>query len=121
MKQEKIEQLKEFAQLLKEKGFTVLIDNKHPFHWVYFEKGGRFGDVQDSGYSGFNFGSAYIPCRSHGTGRQVDRNVGLSIEYATNAINEVGWSHSPEIERYQGIADFIKRKNKDGFAEFYVL
>ena len=121
MKQEKIDLLKEFAQLLKDNGFTVLIDNKYPFRWVYFEKGGRFGDVQDSFYSGFNFGSIHKPCKSHGTGLQTDSNVGLSIESATHALNARGWHHDPEIKHYQNVDEFIRLKNKDEVSEFYVL
>lgn len=120
-KQQQIEQLTAFAQLLKDNGFTVLIDANHPFNWVYFEKGGLFGDVQPDGFSLFNFGSAHIPSRSHGTGLSTEQHTELTIENAIDAINRRGWGHIPAIKHYQNVEHFIKLKNKDGFSNFYIL
>ena len=52
--------LKEFAQQLKDNGFTVLVSAKHPFEWLHFEKDGKFGTVSPDHFYNFNFFLKYF-------------------------------------------------------------
>lgn len=118
-KQQQIEQLKEFAQLLLENGFTVLVDRNHEYEWLHFEKGGRFGTAQPDGFSAFNFSSDHKPCRSHGTGLGTAQHAELTIENAIDAINAQGWWHDPAIKHYQSVEEFIRSHRS--FNDYYEL
>ena len=123
-KQTQIKELTEFAQLLKDNGFTVLVSAKHPFEWLFFYKNGKFGTVGPDHFFNFNFGTVHKPCRECGTGYGTDRETGLTIENANNAlIFAPGWatpSDKKAIVKYKTIEEFINSTHNQ-WAEYYIL
>ena len=123
MKKHLTEQLEKFAHELKENGFTVFVDRKHPFYWLYFMKDNKFGDVQQHPLDhGFNFGSVHFPCERWGTGLRTATNVLLNISHAYDAINKAGWNTYLEgLKSYKTVEDFLKQKEREKFGEYYIL
>ena len=82
-KQQQVNDLTEYANLLQQNGFTVIVSKKHPFEWIYFEKDGKIGTVSPGNFYGLNFSSVHKPCRECGTGFSTDREVTEPTIYAT--------------------------------------
>ena len=114
--------LKEFAQQLKDNGFTVLVSAKHPFEWLHFEKDGKFGTVSPDHFYNFNFGSVHKPCKECGTGFGTDREVELSIKHAQNSLGTPYWGkiYGKYIKHYDSVNDFITSIHNK-WAEYYIL
>ncbi len=112
------DQLKDFAKLLQNNGFQVIISRKHPFKWMYFEKDGKLGTVSPSDFYGFNFGTVNKPSHTHGTGYSITRESELSLQSAVDSLALVGWGNGAGVEKYKGAQDFIKR---NAWAEYYIL
>lgn len=119
-----IEELKEFAQSLKDNGFTVIVSNMHPFEWLYFFKDGKFGDVNADYFYSFNFGTVHKPCRQCGTGFSTARETDLTIKNAEDSlIFAPAWATSEDIkavQKYKFIDEFINSTNNK-WAEYYIL
>jgi hypothetical protein len=113
--------LKDFAKLLKDNGFTVLVSATHPFKWLHFEKYGKFGTVQPDELTGlFNFSTDCKPNKECGTGFQTGAEVELNITHALNALNSPAWSSNYKRFYYEDVNDFINSTcNK--WAEYYIL
>lgn len=123
-KQLQYQDLKDFAQLLKDSGFTVLVSAKHPFEWLFFEKYGNFGTVGADYFGGYNFGTVHEPCRECGTGFGTDRQTDLTIEHANKTfIFAPNWARDSDIKairKYKSIEEFINSTNHK-WAEYYIL
>lgn len=104
-------ELDEFAYLLKENGFTVIIPRREELPtWFHFFKDGKMGYVQKSYYSGFDFSSEHKPCKNYGTGLGVHQMVDLTIENAIDALNEMGWKNDRnynKINHYKSADEYI--------------
>lgn len=123
-KQQQIADLKEFAQELKDNGFTVLVSKKHEFEWLYFFKNGQFGVVNASHFFNYNFGTVHKPCRECGTGFGITQEDNLSIENANKSlVNAPQWAKRSQlnaIRKYTSIEDFINSIHNE-WAEYYIL
>ena len=119
---ERTQELRDFAEVLQENGFTVVVSAKYPFQWLYFEKDGRLGKVSRSSYFGFNFGTVHKPCQACGTGYSITQQAELSIENAQDSlVNAPTWAKSRDmdkIRKYKNAQDFIKNNQ---WAEYYIL
>jgi len=114
---DKTQELQDFAKLLQDNGFTVIVSAKHPFEWLYFEKGGKLGTVSRSYYSGFNFATVHKPCAAHGTGYGIAQDSELTLQNATDSLAYAGWGN-PTLNKYKDTQDFIKN---NAWAEYYIL
>ncbi len=112
------DQLKDFAKLLQNNGFQVIISQKHPFKWMYFEKDGKLGTVSPSHYSGFNFATVNKPSHTHGTGYGITTDSDLTLQFALDSLALVGWGTGRGVEKYKDAQDFIKL---NAWAEYYIL
>ena len=84
--------LNEFAEKLLKSGFTlytkVFTCNKTPNTFFSFSKDGKFGDVQNTNYSGVSFSSCYVGGRKNGTGaRYSEEYAELTVENALGCLN----------------------------------
>lgn len=123
-KQIQVEELTEFAQLLKANGFTVLIAAKYPFEWLHYKKGGNFGTVGSNGFYRYNFGTVHKPCTECGTGFGTDSDVDLSLEYAEKSLVDYPkWANQKQrdaVRQYKSVEDFINSTHNK-WAEYYTL
>ncbi len=103
--------LSEFAQTLKDNGFTVLVPKKYEFEWLFFFKDGNFGTVGPDSFYNYNFGTVHKPCRECGTGYGMARETDLTIKNATDClIFAPSWAASSEIKavmKYNTVDEFI--------------
>lgn len=123
-KQVQVAELTEFASLLKENGFTVLVSALHPFEWLHFFKDGQFGTVSSNGFYQYNFGTVHKPCRECGTGYGMARDTSLTIKNAEDClIFAPNWSNQKDrnaIRKYKDADDFINSTHNK-WAEYYIL
>ena len=119
-KQRQVKDLTEFAQILKDNGFAVLVSAKHPFEWLHICKGGKFGYVQANYYGGFDFSTVYKPCKNHGSGAGVLDMVDLTIANAEKSLYNPHWNYSPDIKQYKDVDSFINA-TENKWAEYYIL
>lgn len=119
-----VNDLTEFAQLLKDNGFNVLVSAKHPFKWLHFEKDGKFGEVSPNGLLTYNFGTVHKPCRECGTGFGMARDTDLNIKNALDClIFAPNWASANDIKavkKYTSIDEFINSTHNK-WAEYYTL
>jgi hypothetical protein len=122
--QVQISELKEFAQELKDNGFTVLVSKKHPFKWLYFYKDGLFGNVNANHFFLYDFDTVHKPCRECGTGFGMIQNDALTIENANKSLSFAPqWAKRSQlnaIRKYTSIEDFINSTHNQ-WAEYYIL
>jgi hypothetical protein len=116
------ETLTEFAQLLKDNGFTVLLPKKYTT-WFHFFKDGKFGYVQFDKYASFS--TVHKPCKQCGTGFGVtDEWSGLTIDNAIKALMFAPhWANTSDVaavRKYNSIDEFINSSNHK-WAEYYTL
>ena len=114
------DELNEYAQLLKDNGFTVIYhvvkeDEQLPT-WLHFFKNGYMGYVQVHKYRGASFSHEYKPCREHGTGCACVDGAELTIENAEKATGPIpSWIYrgkrNPEpVKLWQSAEEFINRE-----------
>ncbi len=111
-KQEQIENLLQFATVLKENGFTVLVPNREEKSgWIKFYKNGFFGCIDCEYFGGYNFGTVHKPCRECGTGFGIVQGAELLASNAEKClISAPNWATSTQrqaIKPYKDIDDFI--------------
>lgn len=115
---EKTEALKDYAKLLQDNGFRVIVSRKHPFEWMFFEKDGKLGTVSPDYFWGFDFATVNKPSHTHGTGYSIAQRADLTVENAQNCLVLVGWGSSEGVQKYTGAEDFIKNNQ---WADYYIL
>ena len=116
-----IQKLKEFAEVLKLNGFTVLVSEAHPFKWLYFEKNGKFGYVGQSHYGGFDFNNTHKPSSHFGTAFGVAEMVELNLHFAEKALHipfEFNYAIG-KVEHYKSADDFINA-SMNRWAKYYI-
>ena len=124
-KQQQVNDLTEYANLLQQNGFTVIVSKKHPFEWIYFEKDGKIGTVSPGNFYGLNFSSVHKPCRECGTGFSTDREVTEpTIKHAENTLlHSPNWAtpyQRKAVIKYKDVNDFISSTNNK-WAEYYIM
>lgn len=119
--------LNEFAQLLKDNGFTVLVSKKHsnPIGWMTFFKDGSFGHVSKERISGYHFSTVHKPCKECGTGYRMsddfaDLTIDNAIESLAFAPNWAAASDRKAIRKYKDVDDFINSTHNK-WAEYYAI
>jgi len=116
--------LSEFANTLKDAGFTVIVSKNHPFEWLHFSKDDKIGTVGPNVFYSFNFGTVHKPCRGCGTGYGTGQAVELTVENAEHAlIHHPNWASLNDIKairKYKDVNDFISHTNNK-WAEYYTL
>lgn len=110
--------LLEFAQLLKDEGFTVLRPESDEYFtkWFFFFKDGKFGTVSNNGFRGFTFSTVHKPCRECGTGYRIgedfeDLTVKNALACFVTAPNWANRNDIKAIRKYKDVAEFLE-KNK---------
>lgn len=121
-KEQSINDLKQFAELLKNNGFTVIVSKRHPFKWLYFEKDGKIGTMSRDGFTGFRFATVHKPCRQCGTGFSIGSDCFTpSIEMALESLCFApAWAKAKDtaaIRKYKDIEEFI---NLNKWADYYI-
>lgn len=108
------ENFEDFAQLLKDNGFTVLVSAncELPHTWMFFYKDGKFGHVSKERLSGYHFSTVHKPCRECGTGFRIgEDDEPLTIENANNSLAHAPhWAFPSQIkaiQKYTSLEDFI--------------
>lgn len=121
----KYSHLDEFAQLLRNNGFTVIVSKYKSCPlptWLHFEKNGLVGYVQADKYGEFKFSSVYKPSKGNGTGCGIAETYEPTIELANRVLNSpvpAGIIIQGSIVRYSGLDEFVKYQGK--FCETIVL
>lgn len=129
-----IQELKQFAQLLKENGFTVIMPTEKEessgkesvYNWFKFIEptNGKFGSVTWSSYDGVTFSRIYKPSKGNGTGvRTSEGYADLTIENAKLATQFPEWfrnSGDEEIKYYKDANDFINHLSNK-WCNYYIL
>lgn len=117
-REQQIHDISNFAKLLKDNGFTVLISTNHPFEWLYFIKEHKIGYVQPDDFCNYNFTSIHKPCIDYGRGFRTATQTALTLNNAIDALNKKGWWYSAEF--YKDIHEFTKYldRNKQSYYEF---
>lgn len=117
MKNEQIAELLNFAQTLKDNGFTVLIPKREkPSTWIIIFKNGNFGYIQCSNYfGGYDFSTVHKPCKEAGTGYGILRDAAPTVENANKTLlTYPDWAKHNEkqaIKKYKTIEEFLNNKN----------
>lgn len=123
-KQQSIEDLTKFADLLKANGFTVIVSKKHSFEWLYFEKNNKIGTVSPDGFYNFNFGSVHKPCKECGTGFRIATKTELTLKAANDTLIDgcPHWASKTDreaVRKYKDVQEFITHSNNK-WAEYYI-
>jgi hypothetical protein len=124
-RKEKISQLLQFANELKENGFTVLLPHREEEStWLKFYKDGYFGGIECDHFSSFNFATVHKPCRECGTGYGIEDRVDLTIENANKCLIKAPyWASSKDvaaIKQYKDVNDFINSTHNK-WANYQIL
>ena len=108
-----VRDLRDFAAELQSNGFKVIISEKYPFQWLYFEKNGKLGTVQPNYFSGFDFATVRKPSHEHGTGSIIEQMAELSVTRAEDCLLSGGGG-----EQYKDAQQFI---DKNPWAQYSIL
>lgn len=114
MKQELIN----FAKLLKDNGFTVLIPEEYKtkkYNWFTFFKHGKFGNICIDTYGYYwTFGTVHKPCKEVGTGYQILKDIpteGLTLENALSSLCFApAWAASSDLKaivKYKSVEEYL--------------
>lgn len=102
--------LNEFATLLHENGFEIIVPRK-PGTWFHFFKDGEMGSVSKSYYGGYDFCSIHKPCKEIGSGLCIYKGTELTLKNAYDALNRVGWMNDrktlSKIKKYNSSKEYI--------------
>jgi len=106
----KEQQLKEYAEVLKQNGFDVYMPVKSATY-CHFVKDDKIGYVEASDW-GFNFSSVHKPCRECGTGFSIHREVftptvQMAIDCFVIAPNW-GINYCKVVNKYKSWEDYLK-------------
>lgn len=107
------EELNSFADLLLDKGFSIISPNK-PNTWFFYSKDNKIGYVQYERIGGVNFSTVHKPNKKCGTGYRItDDYADLSIVNAESALcfapHWAVYSDVKEIVKYKDLLEFTKK------------
>jgi hypothetical protein len=113
------QELSQFAQTLKDLGYTVIVPKKPEYDWFHVFKDGRMAYIEGSTRHGFNISSTHMPSRECGTGFSVHRNCAtLEVESVNRALTLTDERY--KVERYKSPEMFINSPN-EVWAEYSIL
>ena len=112
--------LNEFANLLLDNGFKVMI-HKPESTWIHYEKDGKIAYVQIDRWK-TSFSSVHKGDREIGSAFRVSDNVDLTVENAEEALNIPRWAlnryRHKKIKTYSSLEEY---KNKDNILEYTII
>lgn len=114
----KFDELNDFAVLLLENGYTLIIadlrDGEKPT-WLHFSKDNKIGYVQWEKYRGARFSTTHRPCKECGTGFSLQdylEYTDLTLQNAESTfITAPNWAKPKDIKhvvKYSSVDDFVK-------------
>jgi len=123
-KETHIKELQQFAQLLKENGYIVIIQDPEATYF-HFWKQDVLGYVQKEYFSGYGFSYEYKPSREHGTGQRVFEMTELTLKNAQHTISMAAkrrekeeYNHSRAPQFWNSPQEFI---NGNKWAKYLIM
>jgi hypothetical protein len=116
----KNKEMNEFANLLLENGFRLLI-YKPECSWFKYEKDGKIGYVQLDRYNS-TFSSVNKPCKECGTGFRVSGDYAeLTIENALKAFYMPQWAISQYRSFVKPYKNLEEIRDNDKILKYYIV
>ena len=98
------------AEKIKSFGFYVYITDSEYYNYGYYTDNTNIAYFQYDRFDGLSLTTVHKPCREHGTGFIVEKNIpNISKVLLYSAFGVPTCFGNPKIERYKNFDDFINK------------